>query len=274
MKPVALLVLVLGACAASAHAQSSQSNQNEQSFRAETVSPKAKRSIKLLDASSLVEPGMADSATKVFGYPGKRMGLDNVSQQPRSINMYELERETRNNRAWGLSIGVKAGPVTFRAAHQNKSVGKIAPAMPLGNSIDAKNSIIAANIDIGPVKAYTAYSASRGWGSSPLWNPDNPYGAAMATTPTTDSRDVLVGMAVPAGRHTTLLASFVRKNDRDMADRDADQLALGGTYTISRTTDFYAAYSHIRMRNSMDTPLGRQGAAGFSAINVGMRRSF
>jgi|GEM_PF-2306600 len=271
MKPVTLLVLVLGACAANAYAQNDQSNQ---SFRAETASPKAKRSFKLVDASSLVEPGMADSATKVFGYPGKRMGLDNMAQPPRSINMYELERETRNNRAWGLSVGIKAGPVTFRAAHQNKSVGKIAPAMPLGNSIDAKNSIIAANVDIGPVKAYTAYSASRGWGSSPLWNPDNPYGAAMAATPTTNSRDVLVGMAVPAGRHTTLLASFVRKNDRDMSDRDADQLALGGTYTVSRSTDFYAAYSHIRMRNSMDTPLGRQGAAGFSAINVGMRRSF
>jgi predicted porin len=268
MKAVTLAVLVLGACAASAFAQS------KQPYRAEPAAPMAKQRFKLVDVSSLVEPGMADSATKVFGYPGKRMGLDNVAQ-PRAVNMYELEREARNSRAWGISVGVKTGPVTFRAAHQNKSVGKIAPAMPLGNNVDAKNTIVAANIDIGPVKAYTAYSASRGWGSSPLWNPDNPYGAAMAATPSTDSRDVLVGIAVPAGRHTTLLASFVRKNDRDFSDRDADQFAFGGTYTVSRTTDFYAAYSHIRMRNSIDTPLGRQGAgSGFSAVNVGMRRSF
>lgn len=268
MKSLTLAVLVLGACAASAAAQS------KQPYRAEPAAPRAKPVFRLVDASSLVEPGMADSATRVFGYPGKRMGLDNVAP-PRTVNLYELERETRNNRAWGLSVGIKTGPLTLRAAHQNKSVGKIAPAMPLGNSIDAKNSIIAANIDIGRVKAYTAYSASRGWGSSPLWNPDNPYGAAMAATPSTDSRDVLVGVAVPAGRHTTLLASFVRKNDRDLSNRDADQLALGGTYTVSRTTDFYAAYSRIRMRNSIDTPLGRQGAGnGFSAVNVGMRRSF
>jgi predicted porin len=264
-----MVVLLLGACAAHAYAQS---NQTYRSARSEPAAPKAKRMFKLVDASSLVEPGMADSATKVFGYPGKRMGLENT--EPRTFNMYELERRERNNRAWGLSVGVKTGPVTFRAAHQNKSVGKIAPVMPLGNSIDAKNSIIAANVDIGPVKAYTAYSASRGWGSSPLWNPDNPYGAAMAATPSTDSRDVLVGVAVPAGRHTTLLASFVRKNDRDLANRDADQFALGATYTVSRTTDFYAAYSRIRMRNTMETPLGRQGEGGFSAINVGMRRSF
>ncbi|UUZ49724.1 hypothetical protein LP420_05910 [Massilia sp. B-10] len=159
------------------------------------AAPRAKPVFRLVDASSLVEPGMADSATRVFGYPGKRMGLDNVAP-PHTVNLYELERETRNNRAWGLSVGIKTGLLTLRAAHQNKSVGKIASAMPLGNSIDAKNSIIAANIDIGRVKAYTAYSASRGWGSSPLWNPDNPYGAAMAATPSTDSRDVLVGVAV------------------------------------------------------------------------------
>ncbi|SHH08504.1 porin [Massilia sp. CF038] len=269
MKPVCLFAVVLGACTMSAVAQTNQV------YSADLSAPKPHQRFKLVDASSLIEPGMADSATKVFGYPGKRMGLDNVSTA-RAVNMYDIEREARNSRAWGVSVGVKTGPVTFRAAHQNKAVGKIAPAMPLGTSIDAKNTIVAANVDIGPVKAYTAYSASRGWGSSPLWNPDNPYGAAMATTPSTDSRDVLVGMAVPAGRHTTLLASFVRKNDRDLANRDADQFALGGTYTLSRKTDFYAAYSHIRMHNSMDTLLGRGGASssGFSAINVGMRRSF
>jgi len=269
MKPVTLLVLVLGACAASADAQSNQS------YRAESDTIKVKRGVRLLDASSLVEPGMADSATKVFGYPGKRMGLDNVAE-PRALSIADFDRDARNNRAWGLSVGVKAGLFTFRAAHQNKAVGKFVPAMAFGNYADAKNSIVAANIDIGPVKAYTAYSASRGWGSSPLWNPDNPYGANMASTPSTNSRDVLVGMAVPAGRHTTLLASFVRKNDRDLANRDADQLALGGTYTLSRSTDFYAAFSHIRMRVDNRSPLGLQGAAGsgFSAVNVGMRRSF
>jgi predicted porin len=180
-----------------------------------------------------------------------------------------------SNRAWGISVGVEGGPVTFRVAHQNKNVAKVAPAMPLGNRMDAKNTILAANVDLGLVKAYTAYSANRGWGSSPLWNPDNPYGATMASTPSTDSRDVLVGMALPMGQ-TTLLASFVRKNDRDLANRDADQFGFGATYTISRRTDFYAAWSHTQMRNGGINLAGNPlaSARGSSAVNLGMRHAF
>ncbi|MCB2487475.1 porin, partial [Listeria monocytogenes] len=78
-----------------------------------------------------------------------------------------------------------------------------------------------------------------------LFNPDNPYGASVASTSSTDSRDVLMGVAVTVSRQPTLLASFVRRNDRDPANNDARQLAVGATYAMSRRMDFYAAYSHI-----------------------------
>lgn len=268
MKSTCLVVFALGACAADAHAQSNDV------YRLSVPVPGGQRGSVVIDASNLLEPGMTDSATRAFAYPGKRMGLENMAETG-SSTLYGLERSSRNHRAWGMSVGVKTGPVTFRVAHQNKNVAKVAPAMPLGIRPDAKNSILAANVDFGVVKAYTAYSASRGWGSSPLWNPDNPYGAAMASTPSTDSRDVMVGLAVPL-RHTTLLASFVRKNDRDLANRDADQFALGATYTISRRTDFYAAYSVVRLRSGPGYMAGNQVAptSGWSAVNVGMRHSF
>jgi predicted porin len=266
MKVACLVVLALGASAGLACAQSNEV------YRVSVPAPGGQRSEAVIEVNDLYEPGMTDSATKVFGYPGKRMGLENVAEV-RPSKMYGFERDRASNRAWGVSVGLTSGPMSFRIAHQNKNVAKIAPAMPLGLRTDAKNTIIAANIDLGGVKAYTAYSASRGWGSSPLWNPDNPYGAGMATTPTTDSRDVLIGFAKPLG-HTTLLASFVRKNDRDVANRDADQFALGGTYSLSRKTDFYAAYSHVRLRKSTMTGLQVAPVEGWSALNVGMRHSF
>ena len=140
--------------------------------------------------------------------------------------------------------------------------------------MDAKNSIIAAHVDLGPMKAYAAYSASRGWGTSPLWNPDNPYGAALAS-PSADSRDVLVGLAMPVSRRTTLLSSFIRKNDRGLANRDADQLAFGATYAKSRHTDFYAAYSHTQLRQEGLEMAGDVVASrGSSALNMGMRHAF
>ncbi len=180
------------------------------------------------------------------------------------------------NRAWGLSVGLESGPWMFRAAHQNRSVAGVLPSTQYGsNSTDAKNSIIAANLRLGFGTAYAAYSASRGYASSPLWNPDNPYSASMASTPSTDSRDTLVGFAVPMG-HTTFLASYIRKNDRDLANRDASQIAVGATYAMSRRTDFYAAYSHINNRNGASYTVGNASSrgSGNAALNVGMRHAF
>lgn len=269
MKTSPFAVIALCACAAGAHAQTQTS-----AYRAAIAGTDARQGLALVDVSDLFEPGTPETATKVFGYPGKRMGLQDMTE-PRGIALNNYERDRQNNRAWGLSVGIAGGPVTLRLAHQNKSVAKVAPATALGVRMDAKNSIVAANVDLGRMKAYAAYSANRGWGSSPLWNPDNPYGAAMASTPSTDSRDILVGIAIPM-RATTYLVSFVRKNDRDRANRDVDMLAFGATYQVSRRTDFYAAYSLVKQRTgpgymALTAP---DGGKGWSALNVGMRHSF
>ncbi|MFN3792806.1 porin [Massilia sp.] len=177
-----------------------------------------------------------------------------------------------SGRAWGMSVGFKAGPFTIRAAHQNRNVAKVTRINPVDISMAAKNSIIAANMRFDWGTAYAAYSANRGWGSSPLFNPDNPYGAGITSTPSTDSRDVLAGVAVPVSHATTLLASYIRKNDRDPANRDARQIAVGATYAISRKLDFYAAYSHIRQQSGIQNANVRHGGGG--AVNLGMRRAF
>lgn len=268
MKSSCLVVIAFSACTASAIAQT-----NEIYRAALKPSLSERHGIKLSDFSNLDDGGAPDSATRAFGYPGKRMGLQ--SGATRRIDLSRFDRDSLSNRAWGVSVGFDTGPVHFRLAHQNKNVAKVAPAMPLGTRMDAKNSIFAANMDFGVVKGYTAYSANRGWGSSPLWNPDNPYGAALASTPSRDSRDVLVGLAMPMGP-TTLLASFIRKNDRDLANLDADQFALGGTYRISRHTDVYSAYSHTRWRSGAGFMANNAlfSGRGSSALNVGMRHSF
>jgi predicted porin len=181
-----------------------------------------------------------------------------------------------SNRAWGLSLGYSFGPITLRAAHQNKHVAKIRLYDLAGNNLEAKNSLIAANVHFGWGTAYAAFSANSGWGSSPLFNPDNPYSAAMASTPSTDSRDVLLGVAVPLGRSTTFLASFAHKNDRDRANRDANELAIGASYTVNRKTDFYAAYSLIQNLSIDGLPRTSYDARGQKnqAFSFGMRHSF
>ncbi|MET0857927.1 MAG: porin [Telluria sp.] len=237
----------------------------------------------LTDVGDPFKGGMAGTATNLIGSGGRR--VDNSIQYysaevngvsaAASYGAGEVVGDRRANRAWGVSVGFENGPLTIRAAHQNRNVALVAPSTAMGNNTDAKNSILAANLRVGIATAYVAYSASRGWGSSPLWNPDNPYGAGMASTPSTDSRDVLVGVAVPVGA-TTLLASYIRKNDRDLANQDANQLAFGATYAMSRRTDFYAAYSRITNRNGAGYTVGNASSMGrgSSALNVGMRHAF
>lgn len=214
------------------------------------------------------------------GAAGARRTDDSVNYQGRYSNFMAGSSWGKGDidgspsgRAWGMTVGVNAGPFTIRAAHQNRNVAKITRYDQTGISMAAKNSIIAANMRLGWGTAYAAYSANRGWGSSPLFNPDNPYGAGViTTTQSTNSRDVLAGVAVPLGHATTLLASFIRKNDRDPANRDARQVAIGATYAVSRRMDFYAAYSHIQHTGGLQVAGIRPGGGG--AVNVGMRRGF
>lgn len=176
-----------------------------------------------------------------------------------------------SGRAWGMTVGVNLGPLNIRAAHQNRNVAKVTRVNEIDITMAARNSIVAANMRFDWGTAYAAYSANRGWGNSPLFNPDNPYGASVAATRSTDSRDVLMGVAVPVSRQTTLLASYVQRNDRDPANNDARQLAVGASYAVSRRLDFYAAYS--RIQHLAGASLGDNRGDG-SALNVGMRRAF
>ncbi|QNA99441.1 porin [Massilia sp. Se16.2.3] len=179
-------------------------------------------------------------------------------------------------RAWGMTVGFEHGPLTLRAAHQNLNAVRVQFNSKTSNDTAARNSILAANLRLGWGTAYAAYSLSRGWASSPLFNPDNPYSAGLARTPSNNSRDVLVGLAVPVSQRTTLLTSYIQKDDRDLANQDANQMAIGASHAVSRRTDFYAAYSHIRNRNGAGYTVGNASSRGNgnSAFNVGMRHAF
>jgi predicted porin len=222
-------------------------------------------------ASNLVDPtGMpADSNVRYFS--SRAAGLSTGS----SWTVDTLGGNPTGDRAWGMTIGIDLGAFSLRAAHQNRHVAQVHLYDLAGANMDAKNSLIAANLRMRWGTAYAAYSANRGWGSSPLYNPDNPYGAGVASTSSTDSRDTLAGIAVPLTRATTFLASFIHKNDRDLANRDANQFAVGATYVLSRKADFYAAISRTITTNGNGLLIG--GAAhpsGSSAVNVGMRHAF
>jgi len=221
--------------------------------------------------SNLVNPSGSLVSSGVRYYSTR---MDHVSTDA-SWTVDTLGGNSMANRAWGMTVGVDYGSVSLRAAHQNRHVAQVQLYNLVGNNLDAKNSIVAANLRTRWGTAYAAYAANRGWGSSPLYNPDNPYAAGVASTSSTDSRDTMAGVAVPLTSSTTFLASFIHKNDRDLANRDANQFAVGASYVVSRKTDFYAAVSHTANTNSNGTLIGNAArGSGSAAVNVGMRHAF
>jgi predicted porin len=226
---------------------------------------------------------MAGSATNLVGYSAKRMN-NTIQYASPDMNGFtaavaygfgEVAGSTAANRAYGVAFGYANGPLTLRLAHQNKNASTAASAISVASSTDAKNTLLAGNMDFGIATVYAAYGLNKGEGSSPFWNANNPYGAAVAPTSSTDSRDALLGVAVPFGA-TTLMASYIRKDDKNPANRDADQIAVGAIYAMSKRTDIYAAYSHIKNRNGAAYTVGNATEAGSGCIgfNLGMRHSF
>ena len=119
-----------------------------------------------------------------------------------------------------------------------------------------RSVLLAANYNFGIAKVFAAYA-------------DNDWSAIK-------SRDFLIGATVPFGPHT-FIASYIRKNGRDVSDGDdASQWALGYTYTLSKRTNLYAAYGHINNDGGARYTVGNnsENGTGDTAFNLGVRHTF
>lgn len=237
----------------------------------------------LTDVADPFHGGMAGSAANLVGYTTQRYDNTIKYQSPRSrggwtgaaiYSFGESPYNSRVNRAYGATIGYANGAATLRVTHQRKD--NLLDASGTTPAVDqsASNTLVAANLDFGRFIGYAAYGHSRGDGSSP-WDMSNPYGAVVQSMPSNNSRDVLFGVAVPMGA-TTWLASYIHKDDRGGANRDANQIAVGASYALSRRTDFYASFARIQNRNGAGYTVGNASSAGRGdrAVTVGLRHSF
>jgi predicted porin len=237
----------------------------------------------LVDVADPFRGGMAGTATNLMGNGNKRS--DNTIKFKSSVmrgfsagavySFGESAFSTSRNRAYGAMVGYEGGPFTLRAAYQRKNnflqgQGSTAPV-----DLSSRNSLVAANLHVTKAATvYAAYAVNRGVGSSP-WDQDNPYGALVLASPSTRSNDALAGVSYSSGA-ATYMVSFIRKDDRTLANMDADQIAVGMTYAMSKRTAFYAAYAKIKDHNGAPYTVGNfsEQGKGRSAFNLGLRHAF
>ncbi|MES2260352.1 MAG: porin [Pseudomonadota bacterium] len=91
----------------------------------------------------------------------------------------------------------------------------------------------------------------------------------------TNNREILLGATIVRGANKLLL-SYIRKDDRNAANIDVNQFAIGYIYSLSKRTSLYAAYATITNDTSLAYRVGNASdlGTGNKAMNVGIRHVF
>ncbi|MFC6520700.1 porin [Undibacterium arcticum] len=178
----------------------------------------------------------------------------------------EVAGSASANRYVAGSAGYTSGPLFVRIAHQNRnnlipSVVGASANTAFGNATNDKNTMLGATYNFGVVKAHAAYAITK---------------TGNVGTRLVDATDAMVGVSVPFGANT-VMASYIRRNDKSANNRDADQIAIGYNYVMSKRTTLYAAYAYINNKNGpvfYTAGSAIEGGSGNKALDLGIRHTF
>ncbi|WP_338763010.1 porin [Massilia sp. METH4] len=185
------------------------------------------------------------------------------------------QSDSSTGRQFGGAVGYARGPLTVRLAYNNKNTDTAATATAAAvNRGLGRNTLLAANYDLGWAKLYGAYGIDKGDNSTPLGNANNPY-SGVRPTPSTDGRSALLGFSAPLAGGT-LMFSAMHKDDRTAFNQDANSWGVGYLYALSRRTGLYAAYAHIDNRNGAGYTVANntEPGSGHTGWNLGIRHTF
>lgn len=183
----------------------------------------------------------------------------------------EVSCDNSAGRQVGGSIAYALGPLQVRIGYHDRHND----TATLKNQGSARNAVVAVVYDFSVIKAHVLYGVNSGLNSSVLRNTANPFGQATAPVASTESRDTLVGLTVPLGPHT-LLASYIQKDDRTRHNQDANQIAIGYRYTVSKRTSVYAVHARIENKNGAGYTSGNasESGTGNHGTTIGLSHTF
>ncbi len=158
------------------------------------------------------------------------------------------------NRETGAAVTYASGPVYVGATFYD--VGNAN-----GNGAARKNYTLGGTYDFGVVKVHALAQKSTGTPTAP---------AASI-----DVLDLLGGVTVPfAGG--SFMADFIHHNDRTGADNDANQLAAGFIYPLSKRTSIYTSFAKIDNRHAAAFTVGNatETGTGDKSFDFGVVHNF
>ncbi len=182
----------------------------------------------------------------------------------------EVAADSSAGRSLGGSVAYSKGPLNIRLAYHHRDNN----SAPLKHNGSGRNFLLGANYDFELAKAWFGLGVDKGLNSAPYNNSGAPFGGT-APAPSTNSRDLLLGISVPFGPHT-VVASAIEKDDRGVLNQDAQQYALAYMYAFSKRTDIYTSYARIRNHNGASYTEGNSEEPGLGdrQFTVGLRHRF
>ena len=157
----------------------------------------------------------------------------------------EVAGNTAASRLVGASGSYAAGPFLASLAYE-----KVNDAS--GND-SARKTLVGATYNFGVAKAHAAYEANKGTGAL-------------------DTRVWLLGVSVPVGAGA-ILADYTRVTDQARANANANQIAVGYTYNLSKRTNLYTSFSRTANDDLVAYNAGAIGATD-KLIDFGIRHKF
>lgn len=117
----------------------------------------------------------------------------------------------------GGSVGYAAGPMALRLAFSDTNNAT--------DTASERNWLLGGNYNFGPAKVHVGFGGNRNYAGA-------------------KSSDALLGMSAKLGPGT-VLASYIKRNDKSAVNNDASQVAVGYVYPLSKRTQLHFSVAKI-----------------------------
>ena len=169
------------------------------------------------------------------------------------VALGETTGNWKAGRVLGAAVSYAAGP-----AYAGFSFYDLANPNGVGSA--RRDYLLGGTYDFGVVKAHALVEKANG----------DPTGAIGL-----DTLDLMAGVSVPLGGGS-LLASYIRHDDRGALDRDANQAGVAYNYPLSKRPAVYTAFARIVNDNGATFHVGNATETGIGnkAFNLGVVHNF
>jgi len=204
-----------------------------------------------LDTIDPFGTGLAGQVSNLFTTNGTRTdNTINYSLTAGGINgqvAYTFGEQATGNsdaRQIGLGLGYANGPLNVQFAYHDANAN---PSSAGGT----ETAFLGGAFDFKVAKLHAGYQS-------------NEVDTGAVTT--TKQHNWMLGVSAPVGAAGSVMASFVRQDDRLAANVDTDQIGLGYIHNLSKRTNVYTSYARLNAKPA--------GAVDTNIFNVGLQHRF